>query len=170
MLSLVLRPFLQLWQVLAANHTPRALALGFSLGMIVGLMPKGNLLAVAVVCSIPLVRANVPMALFGALVFSWFGVFLDPFTHRLGLQILSFQGLQGFYRFVDGLPLGPWIGFQNTVVTGSLVLGFYLAYPIYWLAWVVCRRLRTGQPTFPRANRVLRLLSSGNAASGEVAR
>jgi multisubunit Na+/H+ antiporter MnhE subunit len=35
--------------------------------------------------------------------------------------------------------LGPWLGFNNTIVTGSLLLGLYLAYPVYWLT----RRLFT---------------------------
>jgi uncharacterized protein (TIGR03546 family) len=169
MLSLVLRPFQQLWQIVAANRTPRALAVGFTLGMIIGLMPKGNLLAVLVVASVPLLRANVPMALLGALAFSWFGMFFDPLMHRIGLHILTVQSLQGFYRFVDGLPLGPWIGFQNTVVTGSLLFGLYLAYPVYWLTWVVCRRLRTPQASLSRANRVMRIFTDASASSGEVA-
>jgi hypothetical protein len=57
----------------------------------------------------------------------------DQFTHRLGLMVLGAKPLEATFASIFNLPLGPWLGLDNTVVVGSLVLGAYLAYPVFWI-------------------------------------
>ena len=44
MTTLLMRPLRHLVQGLVANDSPRQVATGFTLGMLIGLMPKGNLI------------------------------------------------------------------------------------------------------------------------------
>jgi uncharacterized protein (TIGR03546 family) len=142
MLSYVVRPLRIVTGASLAGDSPRQLAAGFALGMVLGLVPKGNLIAVSLGVLIFSLRVNTSLALLAAVAFSWVGSFLDPFAHRVGMQVLSIDSLQATYASVFNYPLGPWLGFNNTVVVGSLLIGIYFAYPAYWLSLVTCRRLQ----------------------------
>ena len=110
--------------------------------MVLGLVPKGNLIALSLCVLVFSLRVNTSLALLAAVAFTWVGAALDPFANKLGMQVLTIASLQATYASVFNLPLGPWLGFSNTVVTGSLLIGLYLAYPVYWLSLIVCERLQ----------------------------
>jgi uncharacterized protein (TIGR03546 family) len=68
-----------------------------------------------------------------AVAFSFVGPWTDSFAHKLGSAALNMEPLQATYASVFNLPLGPWLGFNNTVVAGSFLMGLYVAYPVYWI-------------------------------------
>ena len=142
MISTVLRPVRRALQALLANDTPHQLAAGFALGMVLGLMPKGNLVALSLCVLLFSMRVNTGLGLVAAVLFSWIAPLADPFADKLGLVVLTADSLQVSYAAVFQLPLGPWLGFDNTVVTGSLLVGLYIAYPVYFVCRVGCRRLQ----------------------------
>ena len=134
MVSFLVRPVRKVVDTLIGCNLPRELAAGFALGMVLGLVPKGNLIAVSLVVLLFSLRVNTGVGLVAALLFSWTGAVLDPFAHKTGLYVLSIGSLQATYASVLQMPLGPWTGFNNTVVAGSLAIGLYLMYPAYWLS------------------------------------
>ncbi len=136
------RPLRQLAGLFTANATPRQVAAGAALGMVLGLVPKGNLIAVALGMALMAFRVNRTAGLLSAALFSWIGLGLDGFTDRLGGQVLALPSLQGVYAWLYELPLGPWIGFNNTVVLGSLLVGLYASYPCYLLTHLAYARLQ----------------------------
>ena len=152
-----IRQVLNVRSVFLAQDSPRRLALGTAFGMILGLLPKGNLLAVGISTVILATRVNLGTAMLAAAVFSFAGVFLDPFTHELGWSLLNAEALQPTWTFLYGLPLAPWTSFNNTVVLGSLMAGLAMAYPTYWASYTafdrwqgaLARRVRTvvNEPT-----------------------
>ncbi|MEN1681258.1 MAG: TIGR03546 family protein [Planctomycetota bacterium] len=142
MLSLVVRPLRGAVWVITANDSSRQIAAGVALGMMLGLVPKGNLIALALGVLLCALRVNKTAGVMAAAAFSAVSVALDTFTHRLGAHLLKVESLQGFYAWLYDQPLGPWIGFNNTVVLGSLVLGVYLAYPCYVAAESLLARIQ----------------------------
>jgi uncharacterized protein (TIGR03546 family) len=110
--------------------------------MIIGLVPKGNLIAVSLCVLLFSLRVNKGLALVAAVMFSALGPLADSFSHKLGLALLSLNALQPAYTLAFSLPLGPWLEFHNTVVAGSLAIGLYLAYPVYWFSNMFCAWLR----------------------------
>jgi uncharacterized protein (TIGR03546 family) len=129
-------------QLLIAGDSPHQLAAGFVLGMMLGLVPKANLIAVALCVLLFALRVNRGLAIAAAVAFSLVSTWADPFTHKVGASLLAIDWLQPLYAAVYGLPLGPWLGFHNTVVTGSLAVGAYLSYPTYWLVRSASYRLQ----------------------------
>jgi uncharacterized protein (TIGR03546 family) len=125
---------------LVASTAPGQLAVGFTIGMIIGVLPKTNLIALSLCLLLFSLRCNKGLGLAAAIAFSFVSAWTDPFAHKLGLAALNFGPLQTTYASVLSLPLGPWLGFNNTVVMGSFLLGIYTAYPVYW----VTRMLFTG--------------------------
>ncbi|HEY4234716.1 MAG TPA: TIGR03546 family protein [Lacipirellulaceae bacterium] len=142
MLSTIVRPLRQATAALLSSDSPRQLAAGFALGMVLGLLPKGNLIALSLCVLVFSLRVNTSIALIAAVAFSWTGAVLDPFAAKLGLQVLGIGSMQATYASVLNLPLGPWLGFNNTAVLGSLLIGIYLAYPVYWVSLVVSGRMQ----------------------------
>ena len=142
MMAYVVHPLRRLIQGLLASGTPHQLALGFALGMVIGLMPKGNLIVLSLCVLLFSLRVNAGLGLIAAVLFSCIAPLVDSFADQLGLAVLSVDSLQASYAAMFQLPLGPWLGFNNTVVTGSLLVGLYLAYPVYWLSFVSIRWLQ----------------------------
>jgi uncharacterized protein (TIGR03546 family) len=144
MFSAIVAPLRRIVHALLADAAPSQLAAGFTLGMIVGLMPKGNLIALSLCVLLFSMRCNKGLALVAAVLFSCVATWADPFSHKLGLMVLSLKPLQASYASVLQLPLGPWMGFHNTVVTGSLIIGLYLAFPVYWVTRTICAATQRG--------------------------
>jgi uncharacterized protein (TIGR03546 family) len=138
MLSAVVMQFRRAAQSLVASSSPSQLAAGFTLGMIIGFMPKTNLIALSLCVLLFSLRCDRGIALAAALLFSCVSGWTDPFAHKLGLSVLTAPALQANYASAFTLPLGPWLGFHNSVVCGSLLMGLYMAYPVYWLTKLFC--------------------------------
>lgn len=117
--------------VFRTHDTPRQMAAGVALGLCLGLIPKGNLLAAVVCGAILATRVNLGSAMLAALVTSVLAPLADPLTHPIGWMLLTPSMLRPFWLRVYGLPLAPWTAFNNTVVLGNFVLGLLLTYPTY---------------------------------------
>jgi len=131
------RTFQAIYEALTAERSGRQMALGIALGVIIGILPKANLIAVLLVTSLFVLRANLAAGLLTAGLCSWFGVGLDPIFHRVGHAILTYGPLQYLFARIHQLPYMPWTSLNNTVVMGSLVLGIAQFIPTYM--W--CRRI-----------------------------
>ncbi|NOY42575.1 MAG: TIGR03546 family protein [Planctomycetes bacterium] len=134
MTSFLLRPVRQLAQSLIGNDTPRQIAWGFTLGMFIGLIPKGNLIAVLLMVLLFALRVNLSAGMLATGLFSWGGFLLDSFAHRIGSLALVWQPARPLYTWLYESPLGTWIGTNNTVVVGQLLIALYLTYPVYWFS------------------------------------
>jgi len=131
MVAQLVRLFRGVVQVSTSEDAPRRMAFGIALGMMIGLVPKGNLIAALLGVILLASQANLVAGGFAALVFSWVGMWTDPVTHRIGLAVLALPPLQPYWARLYELPLAPWTKFNNTVVLGSLILGLALFYPVY---------------------------------------
>jgi uncharacterized protein (TIGR03546 family) len=118
---------------LLSGSSPDQLATGFTLGMIIGVMPKSNLIALSLCVLLFSLRCNKGFAIIAAIAFSFVTPWTDPFAHKLGLAVLGIGSFQATYASLLNMPLGPWLGFNNTVVAGSLLTGVYIAYPVHWM-------------------------------------
>ena len=143
MISYLLRPVRLLVQSLTANESPRQVAWGFTLGMMIGLLPKGNLLIVALTIILCALRVNKSAGLMAAGVFSLLGFWLDGLAHHIGAIVLLWEPARPLHVRLYELPLGPWLGTNSTVVIGQLLIGLYIAFPAYYLALQVVSRYQS---------------------------
>lgn len=130
----LLRPFRLFAKALTIDATPQQMALGMSFGMLVGLVPKGNLLAAVLMIILCSLRINLAVGLMAAFVFSWVGILLDPITHQIGEFLLKHESLQGLWTQLYDMSVVPWTNFNNTIVMGSFALGLGLFVPVYFLS------------------------------------
>lgn len=131
MFSLLLQPIRLLVRAFTDQDSPKQIAMGLALGAVIGLVPKGNLLAAVLMMIVCGSRVNLGAATLSAFVFSWVGMLTDPLTHRIGLALLSHDTLTPMWTSFYNAPIIPWTKFNNTVVLGSFVFGVVLLYPLY---------------------------------------
>lgn len=130
--------FGEIWQSFRSTirgfDSPHQLALGLTLGLMVGLLPKDSLLPYMLGTLAILTPGNLVCLALGVVVGSIAGPFCDTFTHEIGGWILTFAPLQSTWASLYKLPIVPWTRFENTVVMGSLALGVLAALPIYFVS------------------------------------
>ena len=143
------RPLRFLLFALASKDSPKQMAAGFALGMMLGLIPKGNLIATVLTMLLMATRANLSAGVVAAFLFSWVGSFTDGLSFQLGSWLLTRPQFQDAYVRLYNLPLAPWTCFNYPSVLGSFYLGLGLAYPIYRLMKPLFAWLQ------PRANKRL---------------
>ena len=166
MLSLALRPVRQFAQAVIANDSPRQIAAGFMLGMMIGLVPKGNLSAVVLVMLLLGLRVNKPAGLAGVALFTWIGLFVDGFAHQLGSALLVWQPLRKLHEALYAAAVGPLFGWNNTVVVGQLAIGLYLAIPVYWTLYHFAAKVQTPLGEWLMRYKAVRWLRGAEITSG----
>ena len=157
----LLRPFRLFFKALVVDATPGQMAMGLALGVLVGLVPKGNLLAIGLMVLMCSLRVNLGIGLAAVFVMSWAGMLLDPFTHRVGDFLLRHDSLQPLWVTMYDTALLPWTDFNNTVVLGSFVFGAGAFLPLYFLSRPVFGLLTPRLVAWARRFRVVALLWGG---------
>jgi len=155
----------KLVQVFTGGGSAEAVALGCALGMMVGLLPKGNLTAAAISMFILATHANLAAAALSGTAFSWAGIWTDPLAHRIGSAILTEPAWQKTFARLYELPLVPWTALNNTVVLGSLILAIVLFYPVYRITWLLFHRHQNPIAEKLREYRVDKLLAGAEAVA-----
>ena len=128
---MLLGPLRSLFLALQGGDEPKHIAAGFALGAALGLVPKGNLFALAFLLLFFLLRVDKGMAMLSALLFTPLGYAADGPAHAIGRALLSAGGLRPLWTLLYDLPIVPLTRFNNTVVLGNVVLGALLYGPLY---------------------------------------
>lgn len=124
-------------------HAPSAkqVALAIALGVAVGLVPKGNLLAFALGAVMCALRLNLPVAIATAVVVSLTAHFADPVFDILGGVLLTAEPLKPLWVAISEWPFSAWLQFNNTVVLGAFLIAIAQIYPTYRLTKPTCEKL-----------------------------
>ena len=126
-----LRPLRFFVRALVEDTDPKQMSLGFALGLTIGLVPKGNLIAIALMVTLGVVRVNLGVGMLTAFFVSLIAGVFDGATHEIGKFLLLHDSLRPVWTDLYNLPLGPWTSFNNTVVLGSFALGVALFIPVF---------------------------------------
>ena len=134
---LILKYVAKLLKALTSGESPKQLAGGLILGMVLGLVPFGNLISLFIIVLIILINVNVSMAILGFAVFKGIAYLLDPVFHDLGYQLLvNTPALKGIWTSLYNSPVFVLTNFNNTVVLGSFLISLVLLLPVFFLAKV----------------------------------
>ena len=131
MLLWFIQPLRAVAKALTSADSPRQMAAGFALGMMIGLVPKGNLTAILLAVLLLSMRVNLATGGLATMLFAWVGMVVDPLTHHVGGLLLSHPNLAPLWTWLYNQPVVPWTAFNNTVVMGSCAIGLWLLLPVY---------------------------------------
>ena len=118
---------------LNANTRPAEIAAGAAFGVLLALVPGGNLLWIAFFVAAFLVKLNL------ATMFLLMGIlrlvvpFADPGLDVLGYAVLGVPAFRPAFTALLNLPVVPWTRFNDTVVMGGFVAGVVLWVPVFLL-------------------------------------
>ena len=127
----------KMFNALSSNTAPGAIAHAFACGLVLGFIPKNNLLWY--ILFIFILFLNIQRATFslciilGALVAPLF----DNYFNSMGFAILTYEKLYPVYRYLLDIPFVAFTKFNNTMVMGSLAWGVILYIPMYIIVRVV---------------------------------
>lgn len=126
-------------KAIAGRRYPSQLAWAVAFGLLLGIVPHGNLLALALLILVLSLKLNHAMAGLTAVLTTLFAFKLDPITHQIGDFLLSQPRINEAAVNAWALPVVPWTALNNTVVLGSLVVGVVALLPVFVVTYPVFR-------------------------------
>lgn len=134
----MLNKLIELLRALNANSKPSQIASSFCIGLLLGFMPKTNLLWYMLVVFFAFIRINKAGYWIFMLLGSLLGHLLDPIFDFLGYSVLTFKPLEAFFSWWMQVPFLAFTELSNSIVCGSLVFGILAFIPLFlfWLGFV----------------------------------
>jgi len=125
----------QIVLMLQSEISPKQIAAGAALGMILGFAPVKCLQSYVLLLIILMVNVNLGSATLSAGIFAMLAFVFDPLADKIGYHLLvNSQSLTPFWTNLYNMPLVPYTRFYNTVVLGSFVISVILIIPVYFIA------------------------------------
>jgi len=118
---------------------PHQIALAVALGVMLGLMPKANLLAFVLVMALFLLRCNLGFGILTAALVSSATIRLDAKMDMLGTKLLANASVIDLEASLFHYPFFAWTALNNTLVLGGFVAGVIAFLPVYLAVFALCR-------------------------------
>jgi len=115
---------------LNSNVKKEQIAAGLACGVLLALMPAGNLLWILLFTLTFFFRINYGMQMLALAILKLAAPLYSPLLDGLGWAILNAKSLSGFYATLYNAP--PFTRFYNSVVMGGLVAGLVLWVPLFF--------------------------------------
>lgn len=158
MISRISRNSKRIIAILSQYRSPAQLAAGIAVGIVLGLVPKDNLVAVALVVMICCLRVNQLAACTVAIALSFAGVWFNPITSTIGSTLIEQPMIAKGIGYLYQYPILPWACFENTLVMGGVGLGVLVFLPSY----AICLWL------FSKANQKLESIALEQVANDAI--
>ncbi len=116
--------------ILNSNQKPWQIAGAAAMGLLMALVPAGNLLWIFLLLLLFLLRINRAIGLLFLLIFRLFAPLYDPLLDNLGYSLLTMASLKTFWESLYNLPVVPFTMFNDSLVMGGLAAGLVLFVPV----------------------------------------
>ena len=118
---------------LNSNNRPGEVAAALTLGTLLAMLPADNITWISIVAVTFFFKINFGAEMVMAAVLKPFAPFFDPVFDYAGYKILTAESLSPFFTNLNSMPVVPFTGFNNTVVTGSIIVMAVLSFPLFFL-------------------------------------
>ena len=129
----MIKPVVKLVKALSTNTDPGEIAHAFACGILLGYMPKNNLLWYILFVAILFMRIQRSALTLSLILGALLAPLCDPLFDKVGWWILTQQGAIPTYRYLLNIPFVAFTKFNNTIVMGSLACGIIVYIPLYWI-------------------------------------
>ncbi len=155
----MLKVIVNLIKALGANTNPGEIAHAMSCGLLLGLMPKNNLLWWLVFVFILFIRINKPaygiLILLGAAISPAF----DGIFDAVGYWFLTLPQLSGIFGSLLDIPFVAFTKFNNSVVMGSFLCGLIAYVPVYIISRLLISVWRKYAVPIIRQSKVMKVIT-----------
>ncbi|GHV21263.1 hypothetical protein FACS189494_06410 [Spirochaetia bacterium] len=118
---------------LNGNVKKSQIAAGAAWGVLLGILPSGNVFWMVLLLLSLFLRHNQGGKLLTLAVMKLFMPLLYPLTDQLGWTILHIENLTPIFTTLYNMPFVPFSHFNNTLVAGGLVAGIVLWLPVFFI-------------------------------------
>ena len=126
--------------VLSQHRNPSQIAWGVAIGIMLGLIPKDNLIALLLVVLLACLRVNQLVACTAGLALSLLSGWFSPITALVGTSILNQSLITGGIAVLYRVPVLPWTCLDNSLVAGGIGVGTAMLIPSYFFCrWAFSR-------------------------------
>jgi uncharacterized protein (TIGR03546 family) len=122
---------------LNGNVKKSQLAAGFAWGLLLALVPMGNILGIVLFLASFFFRHNHAAKVVSMTLFKLLFPLTGPLIDLLGWEILHIAALQPLFTSLYNMPFVPFTRFYNTLVAGGIVGGIILWIPVFALFMVL---------------------------------
>ncbi|WP_044300350.1 TIGR03546 family protein [Rhodopirellula sallentina] len=126
-------------KAIAGRKHPSQLAWGVAFGVLLGLIPHGNLLAVALVMLVLTLRVNHAMVALVGIAITMVAPRIDPTFDSVGRWLFEYPTIAENLAIAWQYPLMPWTDLNNTVVAGSFAIGLAALVPLFLITYPIFR-------------------------------
>lgn len=132
-MTILLKQIFAFFRLLNSDTESNPLALGLSLGVILGFSPILSLQSLLVIVLCFFFRIQLGAAFLSAFFFKFVAWILDPITDPLGQMILELPALRPLFVQLYNIPIVPLTRFNNSIVMGSAVVSLALVVPLFFV-------------------------------------
>jgi uncharacterized protein (TIGR03546 family) len=129
-------------KVLNSETAPAQIAAAVLLALFMGLSPLGAPHNLFLLLLVLVLRVNLSLFLVSFAFFSGVAWLLDPLAHSLGKGLLEAGALEGLWTAMYNTGFWRFLGFNNTVLLGQVVVALVLAAPVYFAVTFIVRNYR----------------------------
>ncbi|MDR2516341.1 MAG: TIGR03546 family protein [Spirochaetaceae bacterium] len=130
--NIMLKAIAKLAAALNGNTRKDQIALGFSWGLLLALIPAGNFFWIVLFVLSFLFRHHHGSKMLVMAVVKLFTPLLYPaLVDPIGWEVLHIEPLAPFYTALYNMPFVPFTRFNNTLVAGGLAAGIALFIPVF---------------------------------------
>ena len=127
----MLKPIAKLFLALNGNVKKEQVAAGIAWGLLLGLVPTGNIFFIVLFLVSFFFRNNHGAKIFGLGLVKILKPLIVYGVDGLGWAILHNEALQPFFTTMYNMPFVPFTNFNNTLVIGGLAAGLILWLPSF---------------------------------------
>ncbi|MDA3941708.1 MAG: TIGR03546 family protein, partial [Spirochaetia bacterium] len=127
---------------LNSNSRPGELASGIAFGLLLALVPAGNLLWFSIFIIVFFLKHNIAALLLSMGLFRIIIPIFDSLLDIIGGYVLEISTFQEFFTSLYNIPFLSYSNFNNTVVMGGLILGIILWIPVFFLFVILIKIYR----------------------------
>jgi len=129
----MIKPLAKLVIALNGNLKREQIAAGFSWGLLLGLIPSGNIFWIVLFVVSFFFKHHHASKVLVMAIFKILGGALAPLVDIVGWEVLHMEALQPFFTTLYNMPIVPLTKFNNTLVAGGLAGGIVLWLPVFLL-------------------------------------
>ena len=127
------KPIAKLIVALNGNLGKGQVAAGFAWGLLLGLIPAGNVFWIVLFVVSFFFKHHHWSKMLVLAIFKILSGAVAPLVDIAGWELLHIEALQPFFTTLYNMPFVPLTKFNNTLVAGGLVCGIVLWLPVFFL-------------------------------------
>lgn len=127
----MIKKIVSLFKILNSNSKPGEIANAVCLGILLGFVPKNNVLWYILFIFFSFVRINKTAYFFVTLAMSFLAPALDGFFDNFGYAILTNEKFTPLFATLIDIPFVGFTKFNNTIVCGSVVFSLLIYIPLF---------------------------------------